>query len=190
MHNIKLPVIYFITLLTIVTASCKKTEDTHGLPKATQSGAKTLGFLLNGTTWTPKGREGMNQNLSMEYDPTLEGRGYLRVSAFNLKDDETFGANTSFSLFVTPIDGTGRYEADPTDGFPGAQFSVESTCTYDNRGGLVDGFVNITKLDKEARIISGTFEFTLKATYCYPEEENCPGCEDIKITEGRFDMPY
>ena len=176
----------------LLLTSCIKSGTGTGLPEATQKGANTFGFLLNDNVWIPKGSVSGASRLFMEYDPTLDGIGYLRISAYNLKDTETFKGNSYFDLYVSPIDGLGMYEADPSDGFPGAQYTNiiadESMCAY--RNGVIDGFVNITKLDTEARIISGTFEFTLTATDCYPEEQNCPACEDIKITDGRFDMSY
>ena len=42
------------------------------------------------------------------------------------------------------------------------------------------GELIITKLDKNAGIISGTFNATLYK----------PGCDTLKITDGRFDMKF
>lgn len=39
------------------------------------------------------------------------------------------------------------------------------------------GTLNITRPDRSAGIIAGTFEFTLAQ----------PGCDTIKVTQGRFD---
>ena len=41
----------------------------------------------------------------------------------------------------------------------------------------VTGYVDLTRLDNQQGIVSGTFAFTLAQ----------PGCDTIKITNGRFD---
>lgn len=43
-----------------------------------------------------------------------------------------------------------------------------------------NSFVNITKFDTQNRIIAGTFEYTLYK----------PGCDTVRITQGRFDVKY
>jgi hypothetical protein len=58
----KLSAYFIFILLLIFFASCCKKEridlpdnnNIPGLPPATQSGANTLGFLLNGKPWTPR----------------------------------------------------------------------------------------------------------------------------------------
>ena len=43
-----------ILLVSLCFAQCKKEKvDSNGLPSATQSGANTFGFLLNGKPWVP-----------------------------------------------------------------------------------------------------------------------------------------
>ncbi len=66
-----------ISLFLIITlfsfAKCHKDKiDSNGLPAATQEGKNTLGFILNGKPWTPKGFNG-TANLSLYYDPIYSG---------------------------------------------------------------------------------------------------------------------
>lgn len=42
---------------------------------------------------------------------------------------------------------------------------------------ITSGTLTITRLDQQAGIIAGTFSFTLAQ----------PGCDTIKVTQGRFD---
>ena len=68
----KQTIIYLLIItLAISCSSCKKnvtpTSDDNGLPAATQEGKNTLGFLLNGQPWTPKGFDGTS-NLSIDVD--------------------------------------------------------------------------------------------------------------------------
>jgi len=41
----------------------------------------------------------------------------------------------------------------------------------------LDGQLTLTRLDEQAGIIAGTFEFTIAK----------PGCDTIRVTDGRFD---
>jgi len=43
-------------------------NDVPGLPPAPQTGANTIGFLLNGVPWVPAGNNG-TANLSIDFDP-------------------------------------------------------------------------------------------------------------------------
>jgi len=62
-------------------SSCKKEKiDPNALPQTTQEGKNTLGFLLNGQTWTPNGFNG-TANLSLSYDATFSG-GVFNLAAY------------------------------------------------------------------------------------------------------------
>ena len=66
-----------------------------------------------------------------------------------------------------------------------AQFSIDDNsgfCIYEWYDTIPNhnAYLNITKLDKVNRIVSGTFEFALIKT----------GCKEVRITQGRFDMKY
>ncbi|WP_162550068.1 hypothetical protein [Hymenobacter nivis] len=62
----------FLLLSLALLLGCKKTEQAPAdqLPPATQTGANTLGCLVNGQPWTPQGYNG-SSNYSVVYDPTF-----------------------------------------------------------------------------------------------------------------------
>lgn len=67
-----------------------------------------------------------------------------------------------------------------------AKFSTNKPC-FANIGGLnvgsgksYDGKLFLTKIDTFQKIISGTFQFSIKTDFC----------DTLKITDGRFDIKY
>lgn len=81
----------FLILRTIVLSAgckCKKdvTNPKEQLPSATENGANTLGFLLNGEVWVPKGFNG-TKNLSWYYDPDYSD-GDLSIKAYRIFSDD------------------------------------------------------------------------------------------------------
>lgn len=71
--------------------SCKKHKHDNPvdqLPHATQTGANTLGFLLNGEVWTPKGRVGITSNLSVSVDQGYKN-GIFNIAACRILTDAT-----------------------------------------------------------------------------------------------------
>ncbi len=180
MKKLIVPILTIILFTTISCSSCKKNiTDPNGLPAATQSGTKTLGFLLNGQPWTPQGFNGFS-NLSLDLDFGFK-HGIFGVSAYKIistTNTQSFSIGISDSLnfmeipIVLPIN---------NNTLAGVSFSTD-TCYYlnTNIGVLSSGSLTITKLDKTNRIVSGMFNAILYK----------PGCDTIKITDGRFDMPY
>ncbi|MGC4023080.1 MAG: DUF6252 family protein [Cyclobacteriaceae bacterium] len=148
-------------------------EQKETLPPATQTGANTLGFLLNGKVWLPKGNDGF-PNLSPMYDPNFHGKPIFNIASYRYSSDglETFG------LGMTDIYKEGAYNLS-TDSVASATFA-SNKCDYLYHDTLVfrSGSIVITKL--ALPIISGTFDFIL----CKP------GCDTIKITQGRFDFKF
>lgn len=146
------------------------------LPAATQTGANTLGCLVNGQPWTPQGNNGWS-NYTVSYDPSFR-LGTLNIAAYRYANSqakqEVLGV---FSDSLLPS--TGRYKLH-TSGHHGAGYvngprnctCYSTTATTYCRGELV-----ITRLDRSAGVIAGTFAFTLAQ----------PGCDTIKVTQGRFD---
>ncbi|OAQ38969.1 hypothetical protein A5893_13100 [Pedobacter psychrophilus] len=172
-----------LSFLLITGMQCKKENtDTPGLPAATQEGKNTLGFLLNGEAWTPKGLKGSKANLSISYDPTFKN-GVLSVSAFrylNSDDDTSFALGIVDSLSTKNI--PYRFEV-KNKSLGSLNFSDKNFCDYLHVDTTIyqKGYLLISKLDKTQRIVSGSFEVTI-----YNED-----CGDtIKITQGRFDMKY
>lgn len=179
--------IYSILIISLTLNSCssckKETSPTNdnpwGLPNATQEGKNTLGFLLNGQPWTPKGNNGTS-NLSIDIDFGFKN-GILGIAAYNQASPTTrtrisFGLNDSLNFFNIPFSiSTNESKLFEVKFFNDVcdYFSADST-TYKK------GEFRINKLDKINHIVAGSFFITLYQT----------GCDTIKITEGRFDMKF
>ena len=151
-----------------------------GLPPATQTGANTLGFLLNGVPWTPAGNNG-TANLSMDFDPGINN-GIFGIAAYHatLMDISSFafGIRDSLNHAVVPQ----MYSIEKIS-LGGLIFRDKFLCERDSDDSLIHtkGSILINRLDRTNGIISGTFECTLFN----------PSCGDtIKITKGRFDMKF
>lgn len=156
---------------------CKKdtSAPVDQLPPATQTGANTFGCLVNGQAWTPKGYNGTS-NYSVYYDKTYR-KGTLNIATYrynsNAPDDWQSMVIYSDSL-VTP----GNYLLNKPTHQEVILRDFKSGCQFLGGGGnYCQGTLTITRLDLQAGVISGTFAFTLYK----------PGCDTIKVTQGRFD---
>lgn len=175
--------------------ACTKDDiDPNGLPKATQSGKNTAGFLLNGQPWLPA------INRSLPANPVVgatrssriyQGGRSLQISfaryqsqssteftALNLifhdlKQPGTFDLNQDIDPFVIsgPRPPYAVYTADPEPG-PKREYYTSS---------ITRGQVIITRFDTVARVVSGTFAAKV-------QEES--GTEVLDITQGRFDCSF
>lgn len=181
-----LTLVIIISSIIISCSSCKKNiepqvDNPYGLPNATQEGKNTLGFLLNGQAWTPKGQVGVSSNLTVNVDFGYN-QGIFVIGAYrftSLGNKETFTIAVRDSLnFLTPpftisLNRTSLYSI---------TFRNENNCDYFNQLSDVQsvGILTVSKLDKNRQILSGSFHATLYKS----------SCDTIKITEGRFDMKY
>src|SRR5579875_968397 len=167
----------FIILISflLVFPSCKKhhtptsnqPDNPYGLPNATQTGANTLGFLLNGQAWTPQGFNG-TANLSINVDFGFN-KGIFGVAAYKINTGEHIGFGMRDSLNFISIP-----SSIPLNGRSLFQFGFASNyCFIDYYDTTVyrRGSLTITKLDKSNQIISGTFNANLYKA----------GCDTIKI---------
>jgi hypothetical protein len=178
MKPILLSLLIIALLTTLSCSSCKKeTPNPDSLPPTTQTGANTLGFLLNGQPWKPQGFTGGSSNLSLDIDFGFNN-GIFNIASYKLSDNSTFTIGISDSLNFLAIPSTlfiGK------NSLLGISFTKDTCEYFTKRSGTTgSGSLTITKLDKTARIISGTFYATLAKQ----------GCDTIKITDGRFDMKY
>lgn len=166
-----------LIIISLIVVSCKKNNSTGGLPSATQSGANTLGFLLNGQLWIPQGQR-VTANLSIDYDKGYKN-GIFSIVAYNF-------IPTNSEQFIIGLTDSLNFQQFPKTFSLGTNtlfsISYNTPCDYFNQ--LPDvtssGTMTVTKLDTLKRIISGTFDATLYKV----------GCDTIRITEGRFDMSF
>ncbi len=166
-----------LLLAALLLSQCKKKDPTpeEQLPPATQTGTGTFGCLVNGQAWTPKGSDGTS-NYSIYYDPSY-AQGILSVAVYRYgekdNDKQTMG------IYSDSIKGEGVYVLNKPSR-RGASFKDRLTgCDYNNRdpGIFHKCVLTITRLDKQAGIVSGTFWFTLYKA----------GCDSVRVTDGRFD---
>jgi hypothetical protein len=174
---------YFIFLLfslTLLQFSCKKeSKQQQDLPPATQTGERTFGCYINGRPWIPTGA----------------GPGFPAVAPAVFSD----GIN-QLRVFVRAYSRSDYFEiylADPVAGmhvvaengnvYPNNLYR-SNYCAYNiNTSGSdivykttsqFKGYVNITRCDTIANIVSGTFEFT---------GVNLQTGDTVRVTGGRFD---
>ena len=134
------------------------------LPPATQTGANTFGCLINGEPFVVSNTS--QQTAIYQGGGVQFGAGGVYIVVL---DPFEIGVNYQF-MDLGQGQARVRYFEDPN---PQLGCHYEYNDTY-------QGTVRFTKIDTVNYIISGTFEFSTV-------NENC---EDVKITNGRFDMQY
>lgn len=144
------------------------------LPPITMQGAQTFGCLLNGEVWVNRPAF-LTDNISMDYhQPTGIFNLNARTSA-----PENQTVDQEFIIMSSSFFNTGQIPLNI------AEYISDSICSWiatsediplDN-----DNYLNISRLDLEENIISGTFAFVVVDTICN---------DTFRITEGRFDYDY
>ena len=177
----KLP-LYLALLLLTQCSKCKNdpapADPASQLPPPTQTGANTFGCLINGQPYTPKGNNGTS-NLYILYDSSFRG-GALGIQTYRID-----GSRRQYlSIDTAPVTSIGVYSFIRPTGVCTANYAdtpgASSGCNLiysDQDVAYRSGYLEITKFDTRARIISGTFNFKLLQ----------PGCDTLKIIQGRFD---
>jgi hypothetical protein len=157
-------------LLTINSCSEKKeTELTplEQLPEATQTGEKTFGCLINGEAFVVSNT---SQQVAIYQGGVLQIGGAINDSNRDiniiLNISNPINLNTPYDLTFSP-DNLAIF------------VNNKVNCYYDYLNTL-NGSLTITSFDTINYIVSGRFEFST----------NKNGCEDINITDGRFDLKY
>ncbi|MET3879774.1 hypothetical protein [Chitinophaga sp. OAE865] len=154
------------------------------LPAVTAEGKNTVGSLVNGKVFIPRGSVGP-ANPSAYYDPNAQGGSFnLTMTRFDPGDS----IQRSFQVIVTNLDKTGAYPIttpmkDVAFIYMRRRISSGTVCEYigmDAEHVKQEGQLVITKLDTGQKIVAGTFTCTLITA----------GCDTVRMTEGRFDMKY
>lgn len=151
-------------------SSSPTADNSYGLPNETQTGANTMGCLINGKTIILQ-----SSILSKSYpsasligDSSLGFAGNYSFSFFQILGFQIkFPKTGSFDLGT--VVNTGTYITDST--CLGGSFNV-TTAT------ATSGTVTLTKLDKTNHIVSGTFDCKIPIS----------NCDTLNITNGRFDI--
>lgn len=171
--------IFLLTVLIISFSTCKKDEDCPpDLPCATQIGENTFGCYINGMPWVAKIEpfifDPTAHKLEASYDETDYGTfndNYMRLLGVYQGD-----SYSSIIIHCKPLLGPGKIDISSLN-FYGIRFR-NSNETYEiDKSSNYE--INITKLDLEKNILSGTFFF-----------KAINNMDTISITDGRFDVKY
>lgn len=161
---------------------CKSKDDpapVHQLPPATQTGGNTFGCLLNGQQWTPSGNNG-RPNLQVTYDPDYS-HGALQIKAYRYAGPER-SILQAITIGAAAVNAPGVYSfsLEGPNGIYYSDYGRAAGCIY--YGGQTlsyrTGKMTITRFD--SGVVAGTFTFQLSQ----------PGCDTIKVTQGRFDARF
>jgi hypothetical protein len=176
-------ILFVFVAIALMAASCKKeVEEIDLLPPATQSGKNTFGCLVDGKAFLPKGRAFNplpHQGFDLEV-PTGDrwlckifglrdvSEGLFRVMVHT--DSLLLEEGKAYSLSSGKGKVTGIY----------VHYKGFTANSYSTDGAAHTGQLHVTRFDREARIISGTFWY---------DAVNSEGVV-VKIREGRFDFKY
>lgn len=174
---------YFFILITVPFLFTACAKDVDALPPATETGANTFGAKVNGEYWIPQGF-GILPTAEI-----LEAR-YINPTDI-LINARNFGKTpneTEFEFYIKDISGPGtflfnQHTAVYPDESASYGYYIKRKFTPEDEW-ITDashtGRIVITKLDKENKIISGTFEFQAVSMY--------NASVTLTVTEGRFDL--
>ena len=162
-------------LLTVICCHKNASSPAEQLPAATQTGANTIGCLVNGQPWTPQGNNG-SSNYAVSYDPNPYGVFDLTAYRYPIASGKNF---ESLHIYARNLQTPRTYDLRDlsltritwNDTSTGCELNSDDPGTYHK------GTLTITKRDLQAGIVSGTFAFTLAK----------PGCDTVRISNGRFD---
>lgn len=169
-----------LLLLTTFTLCCcdnnndKPKTELEKLPPATQTGANTVGCLLDGKAFLP-GNQPNSTNCFFQF---VDGEYYF-VMAFDNRDVNSNLIGLGVGTQKLQIQQGGTYsliELSENNAYGGYTYGTFENFT-DN---INTGELKITKLDEVNGIVSGSFWYNVLDTQNVVHH----------ITEGRFDMQY
>jgi hypothetical protein len=169
---LKMKTLVLFAVVMAISGGCRlfKSDDPEPktelekLPPITQEGRNTFGCLVNGKAFA----------VTSAYEMTAIYQG----------GGVQFGAGGIYMVVVDPFSIGVHYDfKDVGKGTSRAKYTKEvgenMFCFYEYSN-TFSGSLDVSKIDKVDYVISGLFEFSTVT----------PGCDTIKITNGRFDMQY
>jgi hypothetical protein len=141
------------------------------LPPPTQNGSQTFGAIVNGSAWK-------SDFVTDTYGILQEG--YLTIAGQSANQPFFTGMHMTIQEIGNPL----VLKSYPLFDNEFTYVSVvagtdERTCSY-TQDNIKSGTITLTRLDREARIVSGTFDLSM----------GFPDCDSLIITNGRFDLKY
>lgn len=171
MKAIKLSTLFVFLLLTVVQSSCNKEK----LTTATQVGANTFSCKVNGKVYVASS-DLFSPAFSGGFYRSSDITGEFRLSSAIRTKDNAYDLRIEIPI----IDRLGVYRLNELN------FCLINPLPITIGGKLYssklsnDGEINITYIDYQSHILSGTFSFTAINT-------NDPS-DQLLITDGRFDI--
>jgi hypothetical protein len=182
----RLYILALIICYTLLSNSCKKDKNTNdiydnvpGLPPATQIGANTFGCLVNGVPWVPMGFGGGSPNLSIDYDSNINN-GIFNIVAKKITMDENTQIIIGIKDSINFVENKKTYNLTREGLFGSYYFNNCRLFSGDSMTNILFGSMTLVKLDRQNRIIAGSFNFSLNSNFC----------DTITITRGRFDFSF
>ncbi len=187
--------IAFAALLIFFQGSCEKDEDgcpVYKLPEATQTGENTIGCKVNGQVCIPK--------IGGLFSPTTkelcykEETGKLILDVYFIANDMDVSCgfiSTRVRIAADSVFFAGEVDLLHIGAAVDIRPNLQVSTMYSYRSSFPDLTANleITKLDKTNRIISGTFSFEGYEVLSINGDEYVFG-EKAYVTDGRFDFTY
>lgn len=177
-----------LAFIVLLNCQCNRSkEELRNLPAATQTGANTIGFKVNGGVWTwnakycPNVLGACRENPQAQYFPFANGRLSMSADKVLYKGVEV-KTSESFDLDIYKnFNHTGTYLLAGIDSLFEVRFANNKSNTYYTLAPNRQSFeVNITKLDTAAKIVSGLFSGRLYNAF--------NNADSITLSEGRFDI--
>lgn len=186
--------LYLLPAVLLLAAGCKK-DPIKALPKATQEGKNTMGCLVDGKAWTPKGSDGglvggsAVPPISAQWRrQRRNGLGGQLTLDFRRRSKEETKSDVRFFVpkLTQPASIALDQNANPYLGGTNPAYGLYTF--YDNlsdpdyrTGPDASGTLTITRFDTVACIASGTFSFTAR---------DAASGQTVQVTEGRFDVGF
>jgi hypothetical protein len=163
------------------------------LPPETQSGLGTYACLINGVAWqykNPTGIFNLQTYTSWHYDPNDRG-GALSIGGVRYDKNNVIQDQLNLhadSLGISKVAFANSMSQTLSIGYNNYQKLKANECSdyftevinNNSKNFFRQGKIELTKLDMQARIISGRFACTIYQA----------GCDTLKITDGRFDLKF
>jgi hypothetical protein len=175
----KLAFLIFSILLFGCDKDDKPTNPIDQLPPATQTGAQTIGCLVNGVPFTDSGvMNNFYQFINGEYFLVINWKmntsdgfrdGQIALRKVTIQEGETYSLNISDFIEDDFTGGNGTFAT-----------SINGVRQYETNENYT-GKIHFTRFDTQNFIISGTFEF---------EAQDIFSEETVSITNGRFDLNF
>ena len=146
------------------------TEEPEELPPITTTGENTSGCLVNGEVWLPAGPDRYNRGVDEN-----TGQFIFTASKARYQNDGIYE--------IVGLNGTVSVSSRVTKNFfLSCSTSSETLFTGYRMDSVFDNSLEFLRIDTEANIASGTFEFTAVNEY--------PPYDTVHVTQGRFDFNY